>query len=766
MHNPCYPLRSNALILAGSLALLFAVPAARAANSAWSATPGSANWSDAANWGGTLPATSGTLTFGNSSVTELNNDLTDASFVVNSIVFNAPAPAYVISGNAFTLNGSLSNFTTVAQTIHNNITLGNAGQYFALKADGGDIILGGTVTNAGSGTNLTTSGTGTLVIKGTVDLGTAQFNPGASTTLKVDGGSLKGIWGNGSVGGVPASGTVQVTNSGTFAATSIYENTHFLLQDSGLATLGSNSSSPIRKLFVTTTGGTTAILGVTWGGLNLNAGGSAVVSYGGKASLISDTDANGDLTIGGNASVTMAGGLDLAGNGAAVTGTGTVNLNGGTLTVASLIKSNATTGSTIFNFNGGTLKFTTAASVYTSIANHSFNVLEGGAVIDTQENAVTFNKAILSGTANDGGLRKLGLGNLIFGGVNTYTGETTVSSGTLTLSIFGTIANTSAINVAGGAVFDLTAKSGYNILSGQTVKGGGTLAIGAGKTITVNSGAHWAPGASIGQNSVTGNLTLSAGSATDIELGTASANKSAANMATANDRTNVSGVLTLGGTLNLIDNGGAHGQGSAGAGSYLIFTGAGVSGSFGSIGDVGGFHAAVDSASVAGNVYVDLNYYAQTGFTAADGGEIASSDATHFTLTLAGAAPGSGIQTATISLDNVLQDAVYQDLLGGGFDLSLAGDFDLTGFLTNMGTLAGGSSATLTVSFDTTGAEAGWHYGTVVFHPTSTNGAGTVTQGDVTLTLQFEAVPEPATWTMLMGGLGMMAFIQRARRKL
>jgi len=54
------------------------------------------------------------------------------------------------------------------------------------------------------------------------------------------------------------------------------------------------------------------------------------------------------------------------------------------------------------------------------------------------------------------------------------------------------------------------------------------------------------------------------------------------------------------------------------------------------------------------------------------------------------------------------------------------------------------------------GAVFGIHY--------ATTADGTGVGNDVVLTLQ--TIPEPATWSMIVGGLGMMAFMQRARRRM
>ena len=55
---------------------------------------------------------------------------------------------------------------------------------------------------------------------------------------------------------------------------------------------------------------------------------------------------------------------------------------------------------------------------------------------------------------------------------------------------------------------------------------------------------------------------------------------------------------------------------------------------------------------------------------------------------------------------------------------------------------------------------------TVLANTGGNSAASQVTSGDstVTVTYNYAAVPEPATWTLLMGGLGIIAFAKRARK--
>ena len=119
------------------------------------------NWSTAANWvGDVAPLAGDDLIFSGSSRLTISNDYPgDTAF--GSITFNATAGAFVISGNAIALGGSITNGSTAPQTVNLLLSLAVTR---TIDAASGDITLGGTRSGAGG---LTKIGVGTLTLTGT-----------------------------------------------------------------------------------------------------------------------------------------------------------------------------------------------------------------------------------------------------------------------------------------------------------------------------------------------------------------------------------------------------------------------------------------------------------------------------------------------------------------------------------------------------------------------------------------------------------------------
>jgi autotransporter-associated beta strand protein len=110
---------------------------------------------------------------------------------------------------------------------------------------------------------------------------------------------------------------------------------------------------------------------------------------------------------------------------------------------------------------------------------------------------------VISGT---GSLTKIGAGTLSLAALNIYSGVTTVSNGTLALTGFGQLSQSSLINVMAGASLNVTGRSDQTLTlkSGQTLKGSGSL---TGK-LNALAGSAINPGDNIGTLTVQNNITL------------------------------------------------------------------------------------------------------------------------------------------------------------------------------------------------------------------------------------------------------------------
>jgi autotransporter-associated beta strand protein len=203
--------------------------------------------------------------------------------------------------------------------------------------------------------------------------------------------------------------------------------------------------------------------GGTTGSLN---SGSAIVNNGTLAFNRLNTVTQGTdfaAVISGTGALIQAGSGNLILSGAN-TYTGGTTLSGGLITM-NASDALGTTGN--ITFSGGGLQFSASGTtdVSSRIKNSAAAVL-----LNTNAQNISFGSAIDG--SNTGGLTKNGTGTLILSGNNTYTGATSVNSGTLTAAAGNALANTSQVVLNNGGSFLVTAENAVNDNAAINLNGG------------------------------------------------------------------------------------------------------------------------------------------------------------------------------------------------------------------------------------------------------------------------------------------------------
>ena len=389
----------------------------------FSPNPGSVTFSNSANaYTIAVPIQgSGALTNAGTGVTVLAaTNSYTGGTFVNAGTLVAGSTINAFGGGLVTLNGG-SLSNNVTATLTNSLNL--AANVTVGVVANTTLTLNGVITNSTSvATNLIKVGAGTLTLNPGANTDTVSNLVVAAGTNLITGGTVT----------VSAAGTA---NSGTTG--------------SGLIISGSSSA-------LTVAGGTvntTTFVSINGGGtLNINSG---VFNLTGGNSLLCGYASAGTVNLnGGTLSLSS---LKLQPTGS----TGVANLNGGTLKTSAI---NYGAGTGIVNFNGATVQATASTTGFTYVTNNmTYNISTNGLVFDSQAFSVTngsplVHNSVLGATA-DGGLTKIGTGTLTLTNANTYMGNTTISTGTLALASSGLITNSASIVVASNAIFNVSGLS-------------------------------------------------------------------------------------------------------------------------------------------------------------------------------------------------------------------------------------------------------------------------------------------------------------------
>ncbi|MHA3771838.1 beta strand repeat-containing protein [Verrucomicrobiota bacterium sgz303538] len=388
--------------------------------------------------------------------------------------------ATALGTGALTITGgTLDNTTSAAITVTRNnpqnwngdftfqgtqsLNLGTGA--VALSGNRTVTVVGNTLTVggiSGTGFSLTKEGTGTLVINGasTYTGGTA-INKG---TLQVSAANA-----------LPTTGTTTIGSDGTLS-----------LQSNGSITYTSPLSGTGRVLLTTSGTGDTRLSGVSTGftgtlelagsgGNKLNAGGLQI----GPSALIK---INSGAQLFTNAT-NLANPIEVIGTGN-TENRGAIRLNNSTLSGPIKLLGDTTIGGEGGSITG-TISGTAAAAATQTLILGTTNSNVGG----------TYNGVISDGTGGGKLAVTIATGVNNLGGINTYSGATSVS-GTATLNLTGSIAN-SALTMVGGSslrgegnVASLTTLGALNLTFDPSTAGAftstGALTLGGTVTVTVS----------------------------------------------------------------------------------------------------------------------------------------------------------------------------------------------------------------------------------------------------------------------------------------
>lgn len=257
----------------------------------------------------------------------------------------------------------------------------------------------------------------------------------------------------------------------------------------------------------------------------------------------------GVLTIDANVGSNQSAGLLKAGPGTVVLSApnqyaGLTYINEGVLSVSTNrnLGAQATSANATIIMSGGTLRstgtFTLQDDSVTPIA-RNIAIHGGGATLDvTDANVLTVSGVVQNGSGNGkatsvGALVKAGLGTLVYTGVNTFSGTTTIDEGTILINAMPV-----GTRLTGNTLMPNTTSS-YIVNDGGVLGGiAGTGDAGVlGGSVTVNSGGMILGGDGIsasGALAVVGNLLLGEDSIVELVLGPSGAHSSLARNGTGN----------------------------------------------------------------------------------------------------------------------------------------------------------------------------------------------------------------------------------------
>jgi fibronectin-binding autotransporter adhesin len=519
--------------------------------------------SNATIYTGTTTVTDGTLSFANAAVLTGNTTVNGGRLVFNG---NSSIGSGLISSGAAGEVSFGSNTLTIG-----NATASNQFYYGKLTGTGTLQLRGGSLTiqnadgtTAGTGSNFAIWQATTSVIQSKAN----QFfalDTGSSLTNRKDFGFINDTGDILNLSALSGYGAIRNDAGGASVRTLVVDQSTDTVFNGALLSHRSGGSAQ-RAVSLTKQGnGTLELAGFV--------GKSTASSTAGTAGGVALTVEGGVLNV-TNAYNTTTTNADAI-------GLGLVTVTGGTLGFSNqaLLNTAGSAGATRIDLNGGILRWNTGNTQDLS-AGGRLKINDGViGQLNTNANDVTLATAFALGASGTAGLTKLGNGTLTLSATNTYSGVTTVSSGTLaagnsgafgssalavsggTLNLGGYAVN-NTITLNSGSITGGTSFTGSILLNAVTLTlgsandyGTGSITVGTGSTLDLNS---WNPTNSInlagGQLSNNGNwngTVVLSGSANSTLINTLTLNTVRVVAGSTVDLAGVSkGITFEGGTLS------------------------------------------------------------------------------------------------------------------------------------------------------------------------------------------------------------------------
>ena len=505
----------------------------------WTGGGGNGNWSTGGNWQATTaPLAGSNITFNTATGTSVN---VDTAQTTGRMIFGSNAGAFTFTGNQITLGGDLTNLSTETQTFQNTIALSYSRTF---NATNGDLVFGSDPTD-----------TSILLSSNSALANTLTFT--ADHNFFVNGMIADGLTPGGSII-MAGQGTLTLGAQNSFSGTATLQSgtTRIAFAES----LGNQNALGTNTLIFN--GGTLQIGGTgivfnQFRGVNL-LGNANIDTDGNDLEIDGSIYGAGELTKSGEGNLYLNQTNSLVGN----TYTGNTNILQGSITIGYAEALGDTTGTTSVqdgaslivqgtgNYNvtgeqlflngtgyngGGALQLSVGQSTWdgditlqsdSTIQANANTQLTLGKKVDLGANALTLN-ALTDGVIDiTGKITGSGTLNVASGGVVNisssnadFTGNTSISSGTLGISSGTALGSTGSLTISSGGMLEFLGTSDSTVtFSSISIEGTG---VGSNGAIYNNSATSTTL---VGNITLTGNTTIGSALgqltiAGDIDLG-------------------------------------------------------------------------------------------------------------------------------------------------------------------------------------------------------------------------------------------------------